>query len=183
MSMWSITSEMSSWARTLIFTCEETILVSCLCCQLLLTLYLVASNYCHYLGEFHENFFSSSHWRTIFQMDCDPPTIWSGFTTSKAKKYLVFTELLLGLPIVEPDKVNHDPVPNEFVYLVDSTDPRYGYILVYLQTQRFHPDISSTERHCICHQNRHYLMLKDTLYHCGTDSVVVVSLMPRWNMF
>lgn len=54
------------------------------------------------------------------------------FSTTKAAKSLVFIELLLDLPIVDPKYTTHDPLLDEAVYLIDSTDPWYGDILVYL---------------------------------------------------
>ena len=37
------------------------------------------------------------------------------FTTSKAKKSLVFIELLSNLPRIDPAEVAHDPFPDESV--------------------------------------------------------------------
>ena len=54
------------------------------------------------------------------------------FTVAKANISLVFAELLSDLPRIDPGEVAHDPFPDEFVYLVDSSDPWYGDILVYL---------------------------------------------------
>ena len=73
------------------------------------------------------------------------------FTAAKAKKYLVFAKLLLDLPRIDREDVAHDPFPNESVYLVDYFDPWYGDILFYLQTQRFHPTLTSDDRHRIHH--------------------------------
>jgi len=57
------------------------------------------------------------------------------FTTAKVKISLVFVEILPNIPIVHPNEIAHDPLPDEVVYLIDSTDPCYGDILVYLQVQ------------------------------------------------
>ena len=57
------------------------------------------------------------------------------FTASKTKEFLVFAELLSDLPRIDPEDVSHDPFPNESAYLVNSSDPWYGEILVYLQNQ------------------------------------------------
>ena len=73
------------------------------------------------------------------------------FTAAKAKKSLVFAELLSDLPRLDPGEVAHDPFPDESVYLVDSSDPWYGDILVYLQTQRFRPTLTSVDRCRIRH--------------------------------
>ena len=73
------------------------------------------------------------------------------FAAAKENKSLVFVEILLDLPKIDPEDVAHDLFPDESVYLVDSSDPWYGVILVYLQTQRFPPTLTSDDRHCIHH--------------------------------
>ena len=54
------------------------------------------------------------------------------FVAAKAKKYLVFAELLSDLPTVDPKEVAHDPFLDESIYLVNSSNHWYGNILVYL---------------------------------------------------
>jgi hypothetical protein len=44
-------------------------------------------------------------------------------------------------------------------------------IIIYLQTQTFHPDLSSTDRRRIQYQARQYIILGDTLYRRGVDSI------------
>ena len=59
------------------------------------------------------------------------------FSTPKAKKSLVFAKLMVGLPrVFEPSQVL-ESLPDDSLFLVDSSDPWYGDILVYLQTQHF----------------------------------------------
>eukprot|EP00253_Pinus_taeda_P030263 PITA_30263 len=65
------------------------------------------------------------------------------FTVAKAKNSLVFAELLSDLPIVDPNETTHNPLPDEAIYLIDTTDPWYDDILVYLQSQWFCPELSS----------------------------------------
>lgn len=74
------------------------------------------------------------------------------FTAAKAKNSLVFTELLSNLPIIDPNEIVHDPLLDEAVYLIDTSDPWYGDILVYLQAQWFRPELSAGDHHHICHQ-------------------------------
>jgi len=74
------------------------------------------------------------------------------FIVTKANNSLVFAELLLDLPIIDPNEIAHDPLLDEAVYLIDTTDPLYNDILVYLQTQRFCPKLSIGECRCICHK-------------------------------
>ena len=74
------------------------------------------------------------------------------FIVSKAKNSLVFAELLSDLTIVDPNEIAHNPLPNEVVYLIGTTDPSSGEILVYLQVQRFNTELSLGDCHRIHHQ-------------------------------
>ena len=103
-------------------------------------------------------------------MDSYLPTILFCFCHFQGKKSLVFTKLLSDLPIINPKEIAHDPLLDEFVYLIDFTDPSYGDILIYLQAQCFHPELSSNDRRRIRHQEWNYLVLNDTLYHHGVDT-------------
>ena len=71
------------------------------------------------------------------------------FTGAKAKNTLLFTELLLDLPIIDPNEIAHEPLLDEAIYLIDTTDPWYGDILVYLQAQQFRPKLMLGDRHHI----------------------------------
>jgi hypothetical protein len=62
--------------------------------------------------------------------------------------------------------------PDEFLFLIDSYDPGMEDVLVYLQTQHFHPHLSHDEHHHIRHQARHYIIVDDTLYHQGVDLIL-----------
>jgi len=94
------------------------------------------------------------------------------FTTTKVKISLVFAELLLYLPRFDLNEVAHDPMPDEYVYLVKSTDPWYKSIIFYLQTQHFHSNLSLDNHRHIRHHNKHYLVLNDIWYHHGVDSIL-----------
>jgi hypothetical protein len=62
--------------------------------------------------------------------------------------------------------------PDESLFLISISDPWYGDIILYLQTQRFQPDISREERRHILHHSRRYLIIGDTLYHRGIDTIL-----------
>lgn len=97
---------------------------------------------------------------------------------------MVFIELFSDLSQVNIDDVVHDPFPNASVYLVDFTDHWYGDILIYLQTQFFHANMSKDDCHCIRHQAKHYLVLDDKLYIVVSIPFFSVVLpMKKWNMF
>ena len=59
------------------------------------------------------------------------------FNIPKAKKSLVFVELMAGLRRVSQPQQDLESLPDDFLFLIDSSDPWYGAILLYLQTQRF----------------------------------------------
>lgn len=84
------------------------------------------------------------------------------FTDAKVKNSLVFAKLFLDPSIVDPNEIAHDPLLDESIYHIDTTDPWYGDILVYLQVQWFPLELLLGDRHCICHQAPQaysYLML------------------------
>ena len=106
------------------------------------------------------------HWIVILQeFDLD-------FSKATSKKSLVFTEMMCDLPCALMDTEPSDSFPDEFMFLISTTDPWYGDLIIYLQTQRFQPNISRDNHHCICHHAKYYLILNDTLYRRGIDSIL-----------
>jgi hypothetical protein len=79
---------------------------------------------------------------------------------------------MFELPRVSEETVVNDSFPDESLFLIDSFDHWYGYVLVYLQTQWFNPQLSRDEHQCICHQAKNYLIIGDTLYRHGVDLVL-----------
>ena len=61
---------------------------------------------------------------------------------------------------------------DETLFLISSSDPWYGDILVYLQTQTFRPNTSRSEQRRIQYQAKDYMIVGDTLYHRGVDTVL-----------
>ena len=94
------------------------------------------------------------------------------FSTPKAKKSLVFAELMAGIPRVSQSQQDLESLPDDSLFLIDSSDPWYGDILVYLQTQRLQPSATKDDRRHIRHLAQHYLIVGDTLYHRGVDIVL-----------
>jgi hypothetical protein len=93
------------------------------------------------------------------------------FERAKSKKSLVFAELICHFPHSTTENVAVDSLPDESLFLISTDDLWYGDIIIYLQTHNFWPTLSSTERRCICYQARQYIILEDTLYRRGVDSV------------
>jgi hypothetical protein len=93
------------------------------------------------------------------------------FECAKSKKSLVFAELICDFPYSETENVAADSLSDESLFLISTNDLWYGDIIIYLQTQTFRPTLSSTDRRRIRYQDRQYIILEDTLYRCGIDSV------------
>jgi hypothetical protein len=94
------------------------------------------------------------------------------FTKAKAKKSLVFAELIYAFPHTDENIKPRDSLPDESLFLINTSDPWYGDILLYLQTQRFQPNIPHEERRCIRHHSHRYIILGDTLYRRGIDTIL-----------
>jgi hypothetical protein len=84
---------------------------------------------------------------------------------------VVFAELICDLPSTETKNVVEDSLPDESLFLISSDDLWYRYIIICLQTQNFWPDLSSTDHRRIRYQDCQYIILGDTLYHRGVDSI------------
>jgi hypothetical protein len=76
------------------------------------------------------------------------------FKRAKSKKSLVFVELICDLPSTETENVAEDSLPDKSLFLISSNDVWYKYIITYLQTQNFRPNLSSIDRRCIRYQAR-----------------------------
>jgi hypothetical protein len=93
------------------------------------------------------------------------------FDRATSKKSLVFAEIICDFPHTTTEKVVVDSLPDESLFLTSTDDIWYGDIIIYLQTQTFRPNLSSNERRRVRYQARHYIILGDTLYRRGIDSV------------
>ena len=79
---------------------------------------------------------------------------------------------MCDLPCDLMDSEPSDSFPNEFLFLISTTDPWYGYLIIYLQTQCFQPTISHEDYRRIHHHAKYYLILNDTLYIGGIDTIL-----------
>lgn len=86
------------------------------------------------------------------------------FRLAKAKKSLVFAELLSDLPKNSEDISYDESLVDDHLFLIASSDLWYGTIIFYLQTTKFPSNVSREERRCIHHQSKHYLIINNTLY-------------------
>eukprot|EP00253_Pinus_taeda_P025494 PITA_25494 len=94
------------------------------------------------------------------------------FKKSKSKKALVFTELLCDLPSSSNDATSEEAIVDENFFLICSIDLWYGDIIIYLQTQTYNSNTSRSEQRCIRYQAKDYVIVSDTLYRCGIDTVL-----------
>ena len=61
---------------------------------------------------------------------------------------------------------------DDSLFLIDSSDPWYGDILVYPQTQHFWHELSKDNHRRLRHQAQHYLIVGDALYCHGVDTIL-----------
>ena len=94
------------------------------------------------------------------------------FRSAKAKKSLVFAELLSNLPGNSKEVSYDESLVDDHLFLIDSSNLWYGAIIVYLQTTKFPSNVSKEERRRIRHQAKQYLIINDTLYRRGVDTVL-----------
>jgi hypothetical protein len=107
-----------------------------------------------------------SIWMVILQeFDLD-------FISSKSKKSLVFTELISELLLESGDVVPEEsPIWGDML-LIESSDPWYGDILIYLHNLKCPASAYRDEHRRIRHQDKNYLILNDTLYRRGVDCIL-----------
>ena len=75
------------------------------------------------------------------------------------------------LPFADTENVAEDSFIDESLFLTSSDNIWYGYIIICLQTQTFRPDISCVDCRRIMCQSHQYIILGDTLYRRGIESM------------
>jgi hypothetical protein len=75
-------------------------------------------------------------------------------------------------PRKDEDIFHDDSFMDEHIFLISSSDPWYGDILIYLQTLKLPQHLSRDDRRRICHQAKNYLIIDDTLYRRGVDAIL-----------
>ena len=68
------------------------------------------------------------------------------FKKSKSKKSLLFAELMCDFQNIETETVVEHLIADESLFLISTIDPWYGDIIIYLQAQTFHPELSRKHR-------------------------------------
>ena len=94
------------------------------------------------------------------------------FQSAKSKNSLVFAKLIVEFPTKEDVVVEDDSFPDEHIFLISTSDPWYGDILIYLQNLKY-PATFSQEEWCKLRVHaKNHLIIEDTLYRRGVDSVL-----------
>ena len=94
------------------------------------------------------------------------------FSNPLNPKSLVFAELIAEFPTEEDVVVQDDSFPDEHIFLLSTSDPWYGDILIYLQTLKYRATFLWEERRKLCLHAKNYLIIGDTLYRRGVDSIL-----------
>jgi len=92
------------------------------------------------------------------------------FSSFKSKKSLAFIKLMSEFSIENEDNKVIDSFPYECIFLISSSDPWYGDIIIYLQTMKFPPHFSWDKWRWIRHLAMNYIIIADTLYRWEVDS-------------
>ena len=79
---------------------------------------------------------------------------------------------MCDLPYAIMEVKPNDSFPNEFLFLISTTDQWYEYLIICLQTQISQPSISRGNRRHIRRHAKYYIILNDTLYRHGIDSIL-----------
>ena len=94
------------------------------------------------------------------------------FRSAKAKKSLIFVELLSYFPGNSEEVSYDESLVDGHLFLIHLSHLWYGLLIVYLQTTKFPSNVSKEERRHIRHQDKYYLIINDTLYRRGVDTVL-----------
>ena len=73
---------------------------------------------------------------------------------------------------MDEGEVHEDSLVDEHIFLISTVDPWYGDIIVYLQTLKVPTHLSRDERRRLCHVSKNYLIVDNTLYRRGVDSIL-----------
>ena len=94
------------------------------------------------------------------------------FISVKSKKSLIFAELIYDFPSVEEEDIYEDTFVDEHIFLISTLDPWYEDIIIYLQALKVPTHLSQDERRQLRHVAKNYLIVDNTLYHRGVDSIL-----------
>lgn len=76
------------------------------------------------------------------------------------------------MPRIYQEQCLEEDILDKHLFLIDSSDPWYENILVYLQTMRYPPNVSREERRQLRLHAKNYLIIDNTLYRRGGDCIL-----------
>ena len=94
------------------------------------------------------------------------------FLSANSKKSLIIADRISDFSSEAEELVCEDTFVDEHIFLISMSDPWYGDIIVYLQTQRTPTHLSRDERRRLRHVSKNYLIVDNTLYRHGGDSIL-----------
>ena len=68
--------------------------------------------------------------------------------------------------------VEEDSFPDEYIFMISTSDPSYGDILVYLQNLKCPTSFSWEDRCKLRFNAKKYMIIDDALYRCGVASIL-----------
>jgi hypothetical protein len=86
------------------------------------------------------------------------------FASAKSKKSLVFVELISDFSRLDEDVVHVNLFADKNIFLISSSDPWYGDIVLYLQTLKFAQHLSRDDRRRVRYQTKKHTIVGDNLY-------------------
>ena len=94
------------------------------------------------------------------------------FVSAKLKKSLIFAELISDFLSEAEELACEDTFVDEHIFLISMLDPWYRDIIIYLQTPKTPTHFSRDEQRRLCHISKNYIIVDNTLYHRGVDSIL-----------
>ena len=113
------------------------------------------------------HFNSSSLKGIVILQEFDPE-----FVLVKSKKSLIFAELISYFLSEAEELFCEDTFVDEHIFLISTLDPWYWDIIIYLQTLKVPTHLSWDEWRQLRHVSKNYLIVDNTLYRRGVDSIL-----------
>ena len=88
------------------------------------------------------------------------------------RNLLIFAKLISNFPSEEEEEVYEDTFVDEHIFLIPTLDPLYGDIIIYLQMLKVPTHLSRDERRRLRHISKNYIIVDNTLYCRGVDSIL-----------
>ena len=90
---------------------------------------------------------------------------------TKSKNSLIFVDLISDFLSLDEGEIHEDSFIDEHIFLISTVDPWYRDIIVYLQNLKVPSHLSQDECRRLHHVAKNYLIVDNTLYCHGVDSI------------